>query len=646
MKVALNFLMEDAEENNNSSRYKIFSRELKGSSANDKRKFVLFPTVRCYYDEMKRTWAGSGRNYNNLNDHELLHHHEGSNVITGVFFDVDGKFSNAKNEDLDEVWDIGVPMDETHDSNIAEPGKALFQAVRGELADKTRILVTAILSLVDPKQEIGERAAVDIKSGACQRIIIQESSDFENMECISFHGLVKLKYGMFASLGEVEMMVLDATCLCVAKYGMDFLKIVALGKRLKKSWLDLGIYRDNRSFRCLFNTKRKCKGRPFLPSVTSTKEFNQNISLSLDRKWSNCGPNLDVFKDSLIVLPIRWLKTPISKSSHLYLYRATASDNPEVEASATSRNRFIGLITASWRSEMVDSIESDDVECRLLSDLHAHFRSLMIEYCSFKRENVCEVEELVSSSSNGERLKYMLATLIEKHVYSELDAKKGILSDVLVKMHDGKNNSQKDKELISNNAILFVKGEKEEARLDSSISLPIFCKDHIKVDVDVETLLRDERFRGKEMGAAVCFKSAIWVFSSENHYCTIKGFYHTHNRVFYVVDLLKKEWSQRCFSEECVAKTAAEVAKAFRNDGKYYKFKKKNDDNTLQFGNESKLSPSGKGPKISIPPDHRVHSDIEIYLKNILEAREERKKKYEEEARAFSSSASSSSEHS
>jgi hypothetical protein len=239
------------------------------------------------------------------------------------------------------------------------------------------------------------------------------------MDCVSFHGLVKLKNGMFTSFGEVEMMVLEASCLCVAKYGMDFLKIVALGKSSRKSWLDLGIYRDNRSFRCLFNTKRKCKGRPFLPSVSSTKEFNQNASLSLDPKWLNGGPNLDVFKDSLIVVPLRWLKTPISKSSHLYVYRATASDNPEVESSATSRNRFLGLISSSWPSAAVEAIETDDVDCRLLSDLHAHFRSLMIEYCSFKRENVCEVEELVSSSSTGERLKYMLATLIENHVYSK-----------------------------------------------------------------------------------------------------------------------------------------------------------------------------------------------------------------------------------
>ena len=49
------------------------------------------------------------------------------------------------------------------------------------------------------------------------------------------------------------------------------------------------------------------------------------------------------------------------------------------------------------------------------------------------------------------------------------------------------------------------------------------------------------------------FESFIMVFHSENHYCYIKGGCHSSNTVYYMVDLVRLQWWQGCYSKACAA---------------------------------------------------------------------------------------------
>jgi hypothetical protein len=622
MKDAIDFISEDSKNKGGGLGYKIFSREINQTSV---RCFVAYPSMASYYKEMHSKWKST--KFHDLNDHELLYAHQNYSAITGIFFDVDLKFPEIK-----------------------IPKETKFNALRDKMIKKTRILITSIVSVFYPKQKISSSKPIS-KDSNCESLVISEASDFVDRTCISLHGIVKFKDTLFYSFKDVQAVLVDALSKCMEEFGLSFLRIPVLDdngveydeKELsqdpetslawskqtdKPGWLDLGIYSSKRSFRCLYQTKRSSRNRPLLPLISSLAEFNECRKYPIHGNYSESKNSdkitLEIFKNSLIVLPIKWMRTSLTKRKPLYYYKVSSAISPDDKI--RSGEEFLNKILDSDSSrEWEEEVEGSGP----FLELWAKFKALRLNFATFTKDNTYDSEAISNfQSSPAEKLKFALAWLMGESIVKEVATQEERLTSELAKMIlDNNNMKEKTTSFLRNNHIsVSSNGSIESNSLEQAVSCPTFSKAFIEIQPDGFYMRNMDPSKADSIPPEFCFKKVFWIFQSNNHYCSIKEFFHTNNHVYYVVDLLKKEWYQKCFSSECIKKNPY-LEKRRSSTRTYEDDADVSSETQIEFGSENPYGKSVRGAGNTLPLDHPIlHATLQEYLKSLIARIESREK--------------------
>jgi hypothetical protein len=479
--------------------------------------------------------------------HEMLGDSLKHHYYMGVYFDVDVPFT-------------GDNFQEKKDSLLEKV--IYFETVISSI-------LTRMYDAIDPTHDKTKKYS--------QRIIYDSSKVGKK---VSFHGLVKHRHLVFKHRNVVLVVLLEAIYTCFEEKGSDFFHEPLTGEGTQPIWFDAQIYRSNGSLRCLYSSKIKDITRPVLPFWKNGKFI----------EWGNSAVSKNYFYESLIYLPMWW----ISNKASLHVIDCTMTKENELitmdfindyykenlHRGTQNINFFVkGLKTAllsfrpiNYKIDTVDStinLNGDmDSTILTLSKVHCHNsnpREIWLALASKFRE----IYKGVANDYKDQNLS------IDKTLESWIDCVTKI-EEFLSRI------SVKDMLVYSqNNSINFSVTDVKSWESNT----PTFFDIHIEADYtficqyfeckihQTEESCQKENKMSKEKTLHFlklnAFKKLLCIFKSTSTFCRIKNGNHASNHVFFMVDLLKKEWWQGCWDTECTDNYYAKVISMYKTTSNY-----------------------------------------------------------------------------
>lgn len=470
--IALEFLR------NAGKQQKLMSMEVNTEGA---RKYTSYPRLGDYWEHLRRI-TNRGTNMN------VIHHHEvliPNMIYCGVFYDVD------------------------YNVNKLDLSQEVYEKLRSELLTKLNYFNEIIIN----DAFLYSGSPINESPLGPPLVFIQESSRIGKK--ISFHVIIRHPQLVFKSLHVIQGIMLQSTLKCISDYGTDFFLTH------EKPWLDIKIYRNHGTFRCLYSSKKADPTRILLPAMeiigTDTKIID---SLSAHRL------SLEYFKKSIIVTPsLSWLYPDEAPGEKEEIFVQTLRTNE------TASEEF-------W-------IDYPDPNPNL--DIDPEYESL----CT-------QIEDFVGGTVHAIR------SVLDKYASSTLDqhalTSAGLLGAVSL-------NQPLDNQIFLEELALFLFRQNviksvqlltESAKKDKD---PVFqfhhCYyNHINLNIEGHTvesfasLPKDQQMQVSS--ESIVFQNFYVVFKTRSSLCYIKGDYHSHNHVCFVVDVVSKQWWQNCLSPGCV----------------------------------------------------------------------------------------------
>lgn len=517
---------------------KILSKEVTDKGA---REYHSFKSIHQYWEHF------DSENLSKNNYHELFSASLNHCVFTGIFFDVDQYIKEEQ-------------------SMLAE---------RKAILKKVNLLIDEILKIIGKQRQ------------ECN-IIIQDASSNAK---ISLHVLVKHPQLIFTSIYHIKVIMLEAVYAILTKRGTSFFNKSNGDDNI---WLDFQVYRDNGTFRCLFNTKRTSPDRPLkmLEDQSITKES---------------------FENSLINVPYFWLNNEII---HDTLTNIRPKDEEDLDPSTKSCLDNL-LNEAPW--------------------FMSHLDSMRVGLYDFgKTAGFLDFSKLVSSALLGTSVGSAIKSSMSSGLEYESDVNFCTCSDAISEAIF--NELVKDGNIT--NKILEEKNLEEKSRNIFALK-PIYKTQYPNIDTNIVTdckniqLLSEEECLRREgepkanclnVLLSECMTSLIFIYKSKNHYCAIKGGDHSNNHVYYGVELKKRVWWQGCFDEECAVKYQEELKLNNKNNNE--KLHDDRDEIPSEFSANggygyrkgTSENPKSKTKNQPIPITKELERQISTYQALIIEA--------------------------
>ncbi len=569
---------------------KMMSREVTVSGA---RQYIGYRTLTEYWSYIVgRVHSNKplSERFQSVNDHEILCNELTQSIYCNVFFDVDCKY----------------PIDEHSQEDILKYRNTLLERVH---------LLSETIGNVLKKIVKDSKAKSEISNPVIDEdpivILIQESSQLSSGK-ISFHGLVKHRNLVFDEISAIKTIVLVALWACIVKYGVHFCFEVNLVNPMTKqchNWLDLNVYATNRTFRCMYSTKKNSTDRPLLPIFY--KGDGINVENDAPATWFN----RDILFDALITMPNSWLFSFQGASQKIdtkYIVKVSSTqENADLftqfqielgrETSSVNMAFFVRdmeeLITYYKPISMFRSA-SDQEQESLDSMISSSKNTIMGRHKKCHPTVILnnlskKLKELHEATLSSPELKQILREYFNVHgdQVSIITREKCLLCIQALQTYlceeAYKETTQNQTEIIrllppdwrereklcSATVELKKNASKAKWQVSKAKLVPFWQglwikprEQYVHTFFDILANKSEKACFAQykktkkqilEFNRARIFESFLLVFHSESHYCYIKQGCHSGNTVYYMVDFITMQWWQGCYSSVCQQKYQA-----------------------------------------------------------------------------------------